>query len=159
MAYEIIRPNFQLPVKPASSIAPRAVVKLVGTSALFCLPVTAVTDRPFGVIGEATAPVGVGDGRSALSVLPAEVREEGNIVKAIAGASLGAGAEVALATIGVCTGVQGGSSVATVTQLGPLAVASGTPQWAVGIALDAAPAGSLFTLYVKPRLTGGGSTI
>lgn len=154
MAYEIIRPNFQLPVKPASTLVPRTVVKLVGTSGLLAAAVASSNDRPFGVIGEATAPLGVGDGQSALNTFPAEVREEGNIVKAIAGASLGAGAEVVVATIGVCTKVQGGSFVATVPQLGPITVASGTIQWAVGISLDAAPAGSLFTLYVKPRLSG-----
>lgn len=153
MAYEIIRPNFQLPVSPASTIVPRSVVKLVGSNVLQILPVASNNDRPFGVIGEATAPVGVGDGRSAFSSFPAAVLEEGNVVKAIAMASLGVGVEVAVATIGVCTGVQGASGLATVTQLAPLAVASGAGAWAVGISLDAAPGGSLFTLYVKPRKT------
>lgn len=156
MAYEIIRPNFQLPVRPASTIIPRTLVKLVGTSGLLVLPVASSNDRPFGITGEATSPLGVGDGRSALNLVPAEIREEGNIVKAIAGASLGAGAEVTVATIGVCTAVQGASAVATVPQLGPLSAASGTFQWAAGISLDAAPAGSLFTLYLKPRLSGPG---
>lgn len=155
MAYEIIRPNFQLPVRPASSLIPRTFVKLVGTSVLLAQPVGSSNDRPFGQVGEATAPVGLGDARDALTIDAADLREEGNIVKAIAGASLGAGVEVTVATIGICTGVQGGSYVATVTQLGPIAVASGTQQWSYGFSLDAAPAGALFTLYFKPRLTGG----
>ena len=151
MAYEIIRPNFALPVQPASNIVPRSVVRLVGSNALRVLPVASSNQRPFGVIGGATAPLVTGQAAGQAGV----VQEEGNIVKAIAGASLGAGCEVCLATIGIASAAQGGSYVATVTQLGPLTAASGAAVWAVGISLDAVAAGEIFTLYVKPRLTGG----
>lgn len=154
MAYEIIRPNFQLPVRPASSIVPRAPVKLVGSAVLAILPVGSSNDRPFGYIGEATAAQAYGDSRDSVSQLPGVVLEEGNIVKAICGASVGAGAEVTVATVGVATITQGGSSVATVPQLGPLAVASGVAQWSHGWALEPGVPGALFTIYVKPRLTG-----
>lgn len=153
MAYEIIRPNFQLPVRPASSIVPRSPVKLGGTSVLLALPVASSNDRPFGYIGEATAAVGYGDAHDSSSVIPGPVIEEGNIVKAICGASCGAGSEVTVATLGVASIAQG-SGVATVAQLGPLTVASGVAAWSHGFALEPGVPGALFTLYVKPRLTG-----
>lgn len=154
MAYEIIRPNFQLPVPPASTIIPRSVVKLVGSNALRLLPVASSNDRPFGIIGEATAPV-TGAVNSAVQGFVAQVIEEGNVVKAIAGASFAAGAELCVGTIGVASAAQGGSYAATVTQLTPLVQASGSVQWAVGIALTPAGPGDIFSLYVKPRQVGG----
>lgn len=156
MAYEIIRPNFQLPVRPASNIQPRAAVKLVGSNALRLAMVASSNDRPFGYIGEATAPNSSSgsDGHDSF-VGVAQVIEEGNIVKAIAGASFGAGAVLTVATVGIATVAQGGAYVATVTQLGPITYASGSIQWEHGIALDAGSPGGLFTLYVKPRQSGG----
>lgn len=151
MAFKRILDDHELPISPASTCVPFSVVKLAGSSALRILPVASNNDRPFGVVGEATSPLVTGQAAG----LAAAVHEEGNVVKAIAGASLGAGAEVALATIGVATKAQGGSYVATVTQLGPISVASGSQIWAVGIALDAVAAGEIFSLYIKPRLTGG----
>jgi hypothetical protein len=76
-----------------------------------------------------------------------------NIVKAVAAASLGAGAEVCVASIGVASGAQR-NAIATITLLGPLTIASGTAKWAVGIAMDPAAAGEVFSVYLKPRLTG-----
>lgn len=156
MSYEIIRPNFQLPLRAATqSIVPRSPVKLIGTGALvYAQWIASVNDRPFGVLGEATAGA-YGDGQDALQVQAGDVREEGNIVKAIAGASLGAGAEVGFSTLGVCTGVQGASYVATVPQLGPVSGASGSVVWAVGFSLESAVAGGMFTLYIKPRQISG----
>ena len=154
MAYEIIRPNFQLPISAGSVLVPRTPVKLVGSSVLLVLPVASSNDRPFGMIGEATAPVTSPTG-DAVSGFAAVVIEEGNIVKAIAAASLGVGVEVTMATLGVATNAQGGSYLATVPQLGPITVASGSGQWAVGLALTPAKAGELFSLYIKPRQTGG----
>lgn len=156
MAYEIIRPNFQLPVRPASILVPRTPVKLVGSAgAVACVQIASTNDRPFGLLGEATSGTPIGDAQDALLVIPGDIREEGNIVKAIAGASLGAGAEVGFATLGVCSAVQGGSYVATVPQLGPVSGASGSVVWSVGEALESAAAGSLFTLYIKPRQLSG----
>jgi len=154
MAFEIIRPNFQLPVRPASNIIPRTgVLLLAGSSLLQCAPVGSCNDRPFGYNGEATAALNYGDQHDFMQPQPVEVREEGNIVKAIAGASFGPGAELTVATLGVATVAQG-SSVATIAQLGPLSIASGVAKWSHGIALDAGVPGALFTLYFKPRLTG-----
>lgn len=152
MAFEIIRPNFQFPVRGASACIPRTAVKLVGTSGLLMLPVGSSNDRPFGYIGEATAGAW-GDAHDSSSVLPGPVLEEGNIVKAICGASCGAGSEVTVATLGVATLAQG-SAVATIAQLGPLTVASGVAAWSHGFALEPGVPGALFTIYVKPRLTG-----
>lgn len=154
MAYEIIRPNFQLPVLPASTVVPRTPVKLVGSNALRVLPVGTSTDQIFAMVGEATAPVS-GAANSAVQGFAAQLLEPGNIVKAIAAASFAAGVEVMVGTIGVATLAQGGSYVATVPQFITLAAASGAAIWSAGFALDTGIAGELFTLYLRPRQTGG----
>lgn len=143
MAFILTRDDAQFPVAAASNIAPRSFVKLGGTSALQVLQIAAVTDEPFGNTAEATAVAGE----------VAAVFLENNIVKAIAAASVGAGALVGLASIGVASAAQR-NVIATTTLLGPITVASGTKVWSYGRSLTPAAAGEVFSVHVKFRLTG-----
>lgn len=143
MAFFLTNPNAQLPLPAAVSAPPRTFVKLVGSSSAQTTPVGSVNDRPFGNTQEATA--AAGDVNA--------IFLEGNVVKAIAAASLGAAAEVCVASIGVASAAQR-NAIATTTLLGPLTVASGTLKWAVGVALTPAAAGEVFSVYIKPRATG-----
>lgn len=143
MAFFLTNPDEQLPIPAASTIPPRTFVKLAGSSALAVLPVGSVNDRPFGNTQEATAARGEA----------AAIFLESNIVKCIAAASVGAGAEVMVASIGVASGAQR-NAIATTTLLGPLVIASGTLKWAVGISMTPAAAGEVFSVYIKPRATG-----
>lgn len=136
MAFELIRPGHQLPVVAGSPINPRTVVQLGGTSGLLAFPAGSMNVRPFGVNGAAT------QGLASVS-LPGEVftvYEELNIVKAKAGASLGAGAEVAV-----------GSDNGTLWPVAAASLFAASGHWAVGIAMSPAGAGETFSVYVKPR--------
>jgi hypothetical protein len=136
MAFELHRHGFQQALKAASQLLPRTTVRLAGSNALFVLPCASWNQRPFGVTANAT------HGASGLASDDAvTVYEEGNVVKAVAAASLGVGVEVAVGS--------------TNGRLVPLAAASGTPAWAVGISESPAGDGEVFSLYVKPRQTGG----
>lgn len=130
MAHEahdgFIEPAF----KAASIIHPKMPVKLDTTADQVTL-VAATTDEPLGMTGLATAAQG---GR-------AVVYGPGNRVKAIAGASLGANANIGLAS--------------TNGALGPVAAASGVVRWRVGTSREAAAAGETFTVYVSPRQLSG----
>jgi hypothetical protein len=61
----------------------------------------------------------------------------GNVVKAVAAASLGIGAECGVAS--------------TNGNLGPISGASGVSKWALGQAVSPAAAGETFSLLVNPR--------
>lgn len=136
MAFELIRPGHQLSLPAGSAINPRVPVKLVaGASGLVVAGIATSGDRPFGMNGQATAGVALVPSQVAAPGDYVTIYEETNIVKAIAGASLGAGAEVGVAT--------------TSGAMTPAAAASGF--WAVGIAMTPAAAGERFSLYVKPR--------
>lgn len=129
MAFELHRPGFQHAFYCASNIASniaRVPVKLSASSADTVLAAGTNADRPFGMVG--------GPATRAEHVT---VYEEGNYVKAIAVASLGANTEVTIAS----------SNGA----LGPDAPIAASGHWAVGISMSAAGAGEVFTLYVKPR--------
>lgn len=142
MSFELHRYQHQQGLKAASAIPPKTVVKL-GSAQDTVLPVASNNDRPFGVTG-ASGAVGVA----------VAVYENENIVKAIAAASLGYGAEVGLASIGVASAVQG-SALATTTLLGPIAGASGAAVWSVGVAEEPAAAGEVFAVLIKPRQLSG----
>lgn len=132
MAFELHRPGHQQAIVAASAILPRQAVRLAGTDGLFLLPAATNSDRPFGVAGPATVGAsGLADGEMCT------VYEELNIVKAVAGASLGVGAEV---SVGSTNGV-----------LTPAALVAASGHWAVGFAETPAAAGEIFALYVKPR--------
>lgn len=137
MAYELIRPGHQQNFPAGSPINPRVPVKMAGTSAIFVQPAATMADRPFGMNGAATAGVLLVPSQVDSPGDAVTVYEELNIVKAIACASLGVGAEVAVGT--------------TTGRLAPLALISASGHWAVGIAQTAAGDGDVFALYVKPR--------
>jgi hypothetical protein len=137
MAFELIRPGHQQPIVAGSPILPRQAVQLGGTSGLLAFPAASMNVRPFGVNGGATAGVASG------AALPGEtftVYEELNVVKAKAGASLGAGAEVAV-----------GSDNGTFWPVAAASLFAASGHWTVGIAETPAGVGEVFSLYVKPR--------
>lgn len=136
MAYVIYREGHSLALPAASAVNPYTPVQLAGTTVPFVLPVATNNVEPFGFVGEATA------GASGLNQNEAvAIYESPCIVKAIAGASLGASADVAVAS--------------TNGALGPIARNAGSAVWTCGKALTAAAAGERFSLLVRPRLLGG----
>lgn len=142
MAFVVDR--YSLPFKCASAIPPRTVVALDKT-ANQVIPYTNASQRPYGISQATGATVGAG----------IAVYESPGVAKAVAAASLGMGAEVSLASLGVASAAQS-NSLATITLLGPAAVAaSGTVQWAVGVALTPALAGEIFSVKLEPRQVSG----
>lgn len=114
----------------ASAINPFSVVTIIGAANRSVLAVNSSASaalRPLGVVGAATALAG-----EAVTVY-----DDGAIVEAVAGASLGAGGELGVAS--------------TNGTIAPVAGASGVTRWSVGQALESAAAGEHFSLYVRPR--------
>lgn len=95
------------------------------------VPIASRNIRPFG-IAQASAP-NAGDGVA--------IFDEGNTEVLIAGASLGRGAEIGVAS--------------TNGALAPVAAASGSVVYSVGQSVSAAAAGEEFSLYVNPRQLSG----
>lgn len=131
MAFELHRvPG--LPGIAASAInSGQAVTPDVGDVQRQFLPIATVNIEPFGV-ARATA-VTAGDAVT--------VYDTGHVVRAVAAASLGHGADVGVAT--------------TNGALGPVVAASGVVKWFVGKSLSAAAAGETFSLSIRPRQSGG----
>lgn len=69
------------------------------------------------------------------------IMEDGDTIKVTAAASLGAGADVGIAS--------------TNGALGPVSGASGSTIWRVGRSVSAAAAGETFSLYIRPRTLSG----
>jgi hypothetical protein len=124
-----------LPAFAGSIVRPNEAVKwAAGSSERRVVPVTASTDLAIGVNGEATAAVDA----------PLTVYEIGSIREVLAAASVGAGANVAVASS------NGG--------VAPVAAASGVIRAAVGQSVTPAAAGEYFSLYVRPiALSDGGA--
>lgn len=126
MAFELHRTAF--PGIAASNLVPRTVVKLAdGSQDRAVCGATNNTEMPLGI--------------SLASGLRGEavtVHDRGNVVKVVAAASLGVGADVNLAAAGTHS-------------LAPVAGASGAARWSVGQAVSSAAAGEVFSLYVNPR--------
>lgn len=121
-----------LPAIAASAISGAKAVGLdVGNVQRQVLPIATNNAEPIGVA--AASAVNPGDG---ITVYNTE-----HIVKVVAAASVGHGADVGVAS--------------TNGDFGPVAGASGTAKWRVGVALTAAAAGETFSLYVKPRQLSG----
>lgn len=136
MSWVLHRPGFQQSILAASAINPYSPVKLVGTDQPLAIPAATSTDEIFGFNGVGTA--------GASGVNAAEMvtlYEEGNYVKAIAAASLGAHTDVGIAS--------------TNGALGPVVRASGVAGFRVGKSMTPAAAGEVFTCYVKPKVLGG----
>jgi hypothetical protein len=141
MPYELHRYQQQQAYKSASQLVPYTVVVASGIDKGVIINTNA-SQRPVGVVGASAAPGA-----------QVTVYEMGNIVKAIAAASVGFGAEVAIASLGVSTQVQGGTQLATTTLLGLASglIASGTTGWTVGTSQSAAQAGEVFSVLINPR--------
>lgn len=138
MAWQREIPGLQEPIVAASAIAPNSVVRLAGTSKLFALPVASCNIEPYAVHEAFGATVGA-SGLNAREMLPAKL--PGNFIKMQAGASMGAGADVGVAS--------------TNGALGPVAAASGAVVWRAGKSMQAVAAGEYFTLHVNPRQLSG----
>lgn len=143
MAFELFRWTF--PAIAASAIrAGDAVGFPVGSGGIErqVQPIATWNVEPFGValatssFAAATPPF--------TAAVP--VVDRGNTIKVTAGASLGAGADVGVATTA-------GSLI-----YGPLPnpIVAGTIVWRVGKAVQPAAAGEVFGLYVDPKVFGGG---
>lgn len=141
-----VEDRFSLPYRVASAIPPRSIVTLdPGVANTQVRLLTNASQRPLGITQATGATPGVS----------VAVYEAPGVAKAIAAASLGVGAEVSLASLGVASAAQG-NSLATTTLLGPASVgASGAAEWAVGIALTNALAGEVFSVKLEPRQVSG----
>jgi hypothetical protein len=121
----VITDNMALPKKAASILAANVPVK-PDTVVNQVVLAASVNDLPLGFVQATTASVGN----------PVSVQTRG-VVKAICAASVGAGAEVGVAS--------------TNGALGPVSAASGLTKYAVGIAENAAAAGVTFSVLLRPR--------
>ncbi|MCA1655151.1 MAG: hypothetical protein LC635_01490 [Pseudonocardiaceae bacterium] len=130
MAFEIINQD-QYPGIAASAIQDRQVVAIT-TGERWVVPIATSGTEPHGIEGR---------GASAAQGEGVTIMGAGNYCKAIAAASLGAGANVGV--------------VGATRSLGLAAAASGVAGWRVGRSVTPAAAGEVFTFYVSPRQLGG----
>lgn len=120
-----------LPCFAATQLGERVPVKLVeGATARIVAPVASLNEETIGFTQTVASPG-----------CPVEVQSYGNVVKAVAAASVGAGAEVAL-------GSPNGA-------LGPVAGASGVTKYSSGRSLSAAAGAEVFSVFVHPRRLSG----
>lgn len=130
MAFESHNGHIEPSLKAASAMIPKRPVKLdtVADQVVLC-----ATDNvePLGITGLAS----VAQGDQVVTY------GQGNIVKAIAGASLGFGADLGIAS--------------TNGALGPISGASGVAKWRIGTSREPAAAGETFSVYVNPRQLSG----
>ncbi len=129
MAFQILTEPF--PALAASAIGDRQVVSLT-TSERGVIPMSGGTSAVFGIEAR---------GASAAQGESVTIALRGEFAKAIAAASIGAGADIAV--------------VGATRSLGLAAAASGLAKWTVGQSVTAAAAGEVFTLYVNPRQLSG----
>lgn len=127
MAYQKLKNEHNLPVVAATIILPKQPLKFAGTSVLLAAPCATNSDRPHWFSGAATFLTGEA----------VAANEAGQIVKAVAAASVGAGAEVGVAS----------SNGA----LSPAALIAASGHWAVGVSLTPALAGEIFSVDIRPR--------
>jgi hypothetical protein len=108
-----------------------------GTQPRAVLPIATYNELPLGIALAKAQPAASG------AEYPAAVtvHGQGNTVKVVAGASIGVGAEVNIAS----------SNGA----MGPVAAASGSLRYTIGQSETPAAAGEVFSLYVNPRPLSG----
>jgi hypothetical protein len=124
------------PAIAGSAIRPSEVVKFGGGVERGVIPIVATSSEfAFGVIDNRVASAAPGQAVT--------VYETGAVVEGLAVASMGVGAEVAVAS------ANGGFA--------PVAAASGVARNSVGVAQTPAAAGEYFALYVRPRALSGGA--
>ena len=120
--------NHGLSFQVASAVSAKKAVGLSASQVGYVVPVIANTVEPIGVTISAASAVG-----DPVAVYHGAA---GNVVKAVAAASLGHGADVGIASNN--------------GDLGPVAAASGAARFRVGKSLQAAAAGETFSVYVDP---------
>ncbi len=135
MAFELHN-GVVIPGVAASNTAPALAVAFASSAAQdrAVVPVGTVNVMPLGVANATAGPT---------SSLPNAVTVHGigNIVKAVAAASIGVGADVGVgSTNGVLVGISG---------------ASGVTKWALGQSVTPANPGETFSVYVNPRVVSG----
>jgi hypothetical protein len=122
-----------LPCKAASAMAANIAVQLdVADTQRQVLPIASSNIEPLGITVATAAAAG-----QAVAVW-----DRANVVKVLAAASIGAGANVGV--------------VGATTSLGLIAAgASGAVVWAIGKSMTAAAAGEVFSFYINPRQLSG----
>lgn len=133
MAYTQTKMGGRVPLKAASGMGAFVPVQfLQGGSALGETVIQSATWNvmPFA-LSQATV-ASAGD--------PIEIFQQGDVGKGVAGASLGAGAQVGV-----------GSTNGVLAPLAPVAAGpSGLPRWAIGVAVSNAAPGDIFSVYINP---------
>lgn len=131
MAFELHR-DPGLPCLAASAMAVNTVVNWnTGDVQRSVVAVATVNIEPVGITRNVASSAGD----------PVTVYDDNNVVRAVAIASLGAGADIGVAS------TNGG--------LAAISAASGTLKYRVGRSLTAAAAGETFSLSIKPRAISG----
>lgn len=130
MSHERILHAHQRNVKAATLLIPNIPLYLGGSTVLLAIPAASVNHDVFGFNGAAT--VAAGDFVA--------LREDQNVVKAVACASLGAGCIV---DVGTTTG-----------RLRVATGASGAARYEVGISEGPADDGETFAVRIRPRRNG-----
>ena len=133
MAFELHQDKEQFPVKAGTDIIPRSAVKLGGTSVLLAIPIATAAEEPFGVTHTATYLGSQVDGAAD----QAAVYFRGNVMKMKAAGSVGAGADVFVAS--------------TNQGVGPSGIITASAHWIIGKTVSAAAAGEVVSVYVNPR--------
>jgi hypothetical protein len=110
----------------ATTLVPRTPVKMAGTSGLLWSPIATAADKPDGYTGAGTY--------TASEVVTVYFSQ--NVVKAIAGGSVGASADVMVSSFG---------------RLGPSGILAASAHWIIGQTVTAAAAGEVVSLYINPR--------
>ena len=131
MAFERHRTAF--PGIALATVLPRTAVRFAptGVQDRAVVPVTDSTQPVLGVTGDAPA----NPGQSC------RAHDHGNTVKMVAGASIGHGAEVGVASANGA--------------VGPIAGASGVVRHSIGQSCTVAAPGEVFSVYVNPRQLSG----
>lgn len=125
----------------ATDVIQNAPVKIVAGGVKIVQVVQSSADHPIG-IARASAPAGY----------PVAVRDRSEVVRVQAGATVAAGAYVGVASVTATAGASGNIQVPI---LGEVAKASGSVVWAVGIALEPANPGQIFSFLVEPTQLSG----
>ncbi len=124
------------PAIAGSAIRPGEVVKFGGGVDRGVIPIVATSSEfAAGVVDNRTATAAPGEAVT--------VYETGAVVEGLAVASMGVGAEVAVASANI--------------GFVPITAASGIARNSVGVAQTPAAAGEFFSLYIRPRALSGGA--
>jgi hypothetical protein len=135
MAHELHLNQHSLPIAVATDIDPRRVVQLAGTNIPLVIPIGTNNIFPFGVTAPATYV-------ASSNALPSPGRDMAavyftqNCVKVKAFASVGAGADVMVAT--------------TSGAVGPNPITA-SAHWIVGQTMEDGLAGEIVTIFINPR--------